>query len=82
VDYKGIEFRLKMIQPNVWKYRFQIGRGIKSGRTKTALELLAIRNVHKRIDRELTLALLGENALGAIAPRTKPTRNRFTPTAT
>ena len=56
MDYKGIEFSLKMIEPGIWKYRFQIGRAIKTGRTKTAFEHSAIRSVHTRIDRELKLA--------------------------
>jgi hypothetical protein len=69
VDYKGIEFSLKMIEPGIWKYRFQLGRAIKTGRTKTTLELLAIRSVHTRIDRELKLA--GRDHVKGEAPRTK-----------
>jgi len=38
MDYKGIEFSLTMIEPGSWRYRFQIGRAIKTGRTKTTLE--------------------------------------------
>lgn len=70
MDYKGIEFSLKMIEPGIWKYRFQIGRAVKTGRTKTTLEHLAIRSVHTRIDRELKLAGLN-NTKGLRAPRTK-----------
>jgi hypothetical protein len=70
VDYKGIEFSLKMIEPGIWKYRFQIGRAIKTGRTKTTLEHLAIRSAHTRIDRELKLAGLN-NAKDVSEPRTK-----------
>jgi hypothetical protein len=70
VDYKGIEFSLKMIGPSLWKYRFQIGRAIKTGRTKTALEHLAIRSVQTRIDRELKLAGL-KNTKGVRGPRTR-----------
>jgi hypothetical protein len=57
MEYKGIEFSLKMIAPGIWKYRFQIGRAIKTGRTKATLEHRAIRSVHKRIDRQLKLGL-------------------------
>ena len=70
MDYKGIEFSLKMIEPGVWKYRFQIGRAIKTGRTKTTLELSAIRSVYTRIDRELKLARL-DKAMDAITTLTK-----------
>jgi hypothetical protein len=56
MTYKGMEYSLKMIEPGVWKYRFQIGRGVKIGTTKTELESLAIRRTQKRIDRELKIA--------------------------
>ena len=71
MNYKGIEFSLKMIKPGTWTYRFQIGRAIKTGRKKTTLEHLVIQSVHTRIDRELKLAGLN-NAKAATAPRTKP----------
>ena len=70
MDYKGIEFSLTMIEPGSWRYRFQIGRAIKTGRTKTTLEHLAIRSVHTRIDRELKLAGLNKAKDGR-GPRTK-----------
>jgi hypothetical protein len=69
VDYKGIEFSLKMIEPGIWKYRFQLGRAIKTGRTKATLERLAIRSVHTRIDRELKL--VGRDHVKGEALRTK-----------
>ena len=70
MDYKGIEFRLKMIEPGIWKYRFQIGRVVKTGRTKTTAELLPIRSVHTRIDRELKLhGWLPGVPLGHCGPR-------------
>jgi hypothetical protein len=53
--HNGVEFTVKIVKPGIWKYRFQIGRSIKSGRTKAALELLAIQRVQKRIDRALTV---------------------------
>ena len=56
MNYKGIEFTVKMIGPGIWKYRFQIGRAIKVGTTKVKLELEAIQRVQKRIDRELKIA--------------------------
>ncbi len=56
MNYKGIEFTVKMIEPGIWRYRFQIGRAIKAGTTKVKLELEAIQRVQKRIDRELKIA--------------------------
>jgi hypothetical protein len=57
MNYKGIEYTIKMIEPGVWKYRFHIGRGIKIGSTRVELELDAVRRVQKRIDRELKIAV-------------------------
>jgi hypothetical protein len=56
MTYKGMEYSLKMVEPGIWKYRFQIGRAVKIGTTKTELESLAIRRTQKRIDRELKIA--------------------------
>ncbi len=39
--------------PGVWHYQFQIGNATKSGRIEARLDLLAIRRMHERIDREL-----------------------------
>jgi hypothetical protein len=55
MNYKGIEYTIKMTEPGVWKYRFQIGRAIKVGTTRVVLELGAVRRVQKRIDRELKI---------------------------
>ena len=39
--------------PSVWKWQFQIGDAVKTGKTETRISLLAIRRVQLRIDREL-----------------------------
>jgi hypothetical protein len=39
--------------PGVWKWQFRIGDRVKTGKTETNINLLAIRRVHLRIDREL-----------------------------
>jgi len=39
--------------PGVWKWQFQIGDAVKTGKTETKINLLAIRRVQLRIDREL-----------------------------
>jgi hypothetical protein len=39
--------------PGIWKWQFQIGEKVKTGKTETRISLLAIRRVQLRIDREL-----------------------------
>jgi DNA-binding response OmpR family regulator len=56
MNYKGIEYSLKSVEPGVWEYRFYIGRAIKTGTTKASDERLAIRRVEERIGRELVIA--------------------------
>jgi hypothetical protein len=53
VNYKGIDYSLKLLKPCVWQYRFQIGRAIKAGKSRVSDEQLAVRRVEQRIDREL-----------------------------
>jgi hypothetical protein len=53
VNYKGVEYTLRMFAPGIWDYRFQIGRAIKHGKTRAKSEPSAISRVHKRIAREL-----------------------------
>jgi len=42
--------------PGVWKWQFRIGEEIKTGRTETRINLLAMRRGPLRIDRELKSA--------------------------
>jgi hypothetical protein len=52
--YKGVEFTVSMTAvPDVWKWQFQIGPQVKSGKTEAKLQLLAVRRVQSQIDREL-----------------------------
>ena len=54
MTYKGIDYTVALTAaPGVWKWRFQIGDRVKTGKTETNINLLAIRRVHLRIDREL-----------------------------
>lgn len=54
MDYKGIDFTLAPTTiPGVWKWQFQIGDEVKTGRTETRINFLAIRRVQLRIDRAL-----------------------------
>lgn len=55
--HRGIEFTVaKTAIPGVWQWQFQIGDKVKSGKTETKIDLLAIRRVQLRIDRELKAA--------------------------
>jgi hypothetical protein len=50
--------------PGVWKWQFQIGNEIKTGKTETKIDLLAIRRVQSRIDRGLKkIATAGSSRL-------------------
>jgi hypothetical protein len=51
--HKGIEYSVTLIAPGIWKWQFRIGDEIKTGKTETKLNLLAMRRVQLRIDREL-----------------------------
>jgi hypothetical protein len=55
--HKGIEYTVALTAiPSVWKWQFRIGDQVKTGRTETRIDLLAIRRVQLRIDRELKKA--------------------------
>jgi hypothetical protein len=55
--HRGIEYTVALTTvPSIWKWQFQIGDTIKTGRTETRIDLLAIRRVQLRIDRELKKA--------------------------
>lgn len=54
--HKGIEYSVTLIAPGIWKWQFRIGHEIKTGKTETKLNLLAMRRVQLRIDRELKKA--------------------------
>jgi hypothetical protein len=51
--HKGIEFSLTQVAVGVWGWRFQIGDRVFTGKTEAQLNLLAVRRVQLRIDREL-----------------------------
>ena len=52
--HKGIEYVVVPTAiPGIWKWQFRIGDRIKTGRTETRIDLLAMRRVQQRIDREL-----------------------------
>jgi hypothetical protein len=52
--HKGIEYTVALTAaPSIWKWQFRIGDTVKTGKTETKINLLAIRRVQLRIDREL-----------------------------
>ena len=55
--HKGVEYIVApTATPGIWKWQFQIGDLVKTGRTETRINLLAMRRVQLRIDRELKKA--------------------------
>jgi hypothetical protein len=54
--HKGVEYSVTAVAPGIWKWQFRIGDRIVSGKTEARLNLLAIRRVQFRIDRELKKA--------------------------
>jgi hypothetical protein len=53
MNRKGVEFTLQLIEPGLWKWRFQIGEAVTNGSTHTRLMGLATRRAECRIDRAL-----------------------------
>ena len=54
VIYKGVEYSVTATsEPDVWRWRFQIGERTAAGKTRTRLVHLAARRVQMRIDAAL-----------------------------
>jgi hypothetical protein len=54
MNHRGVEFTVvAAASPGIWKWQFRIGEQVKTGKTETRINLLAIRRVQLRIDREL-----------------------------
>ncbi len=52
--HRGIKYSVVATEaPGSWRWKFLIGNQLKTGRTETRIELMAIRRVKLRIDREL-----------------------------
>ena len=54
--HKGVEYTVTAAAPGIWKWQFRIGDRVVSGKTEARLQLLAVRRVQLRIDRELKKA--------------------------
>lgn len=54
MNYRNVEYSITLTsEPNIWRWKFRIGKLDKTGRTQAKLELLAVRRVQQLIDREL-----------------------------
>ena len=65
MNRRGVEFTVLQVEPGLWRWQFQIGETVRTGKTKTSLEGLAARRVQERIDRELRKL---RNTATAVAP--------------
>jgi hypothetical protein len=53
MNHKGVEYTVVRSEPGFWDWRFRIGEQVKTGRTETNMELLAMRRAQLLIDRAL-----------------------------
>lgn len=53
MQHRGVQFSIREVLPGEWRYSFEVDGKTISGRTRTRLELLAVRRVKDRINREL-----------------------------
>ncbi|MGY4315157.1 hypothetical protein [Bradyrhizobium sp. JR3.5] len=53
MQHRGVQFSIREALPGEWRYSFKIDDKIISGKTQTRLQLLAVRRVKDRINREL-----------------------------
>jgi len=59
--HKRVQYALAITAtPGIWKWQFQIPDEVKTGKTETRIQLLAIRRVQQRIDRELKEVARGQ----------------------
>ena len=59
VIYKGIRYTIAVTdEPDIWRWRFEIGNSVRSGRTQTRLVELATRRVQSNEQKRQTLLKL------------------------
>ncbi|BBC02415.1 hypothetical protein BE61_78780 [Bradyrhizobium elkanii USDA 61] len=56
MQHRGVQFSIREVLSGEWRYSFELDGKTISGRTRTRLELLAVRRVKDRINRELNRA--------------------------
>jgi hypothetical protein len=60
--HKGVDYTVALTTtPGIWTWQFRIGEKVRTGKTETRINLLAIRRVQLRIDRELKQAARDPN---------------------
>ena len=62
VNRRGVEFSLRQVEPDLWKWQFQIGDTITTGTTRSRLMGIAAHRAQKRIDAELKSRELAQTA--------------------
>jgi hypothetical protein len=77
MNRRGVEFTVTQLEPGLWKWQFQIGKTVTTGKTQSSLMGMAARRVQQRIDRELRkareLALRANDKTAASANRSMST---------
>jgi hypothetical protein len=53
MNRKGVDFTLMQVAPGLWKWQFQIGETVTTGKTHSNLMGMAAHSAQKRIDSEL-----------------------------
>jgi hypothetical protein len=53
MNRRGVEFTVRQVEPGLWRWQFQIGETVTTGRTHSNLMGMVAHRVQKRIDREL-----------------------------
>jgi hypothetical protein len=53
MNRKGVEFTVMEAEPGLWKWQFQIGETVTTGKTKSNLRGMVAHRVQQRIDLEL-----------------------------
>jgi hypothetical protein len=50
---RGVEFTVWLVKPGLWKWQFQVGETVRTGKTRSNLMGMAAHRVQQRIDLEL-----------------------------
>jgi hypothetical protein len=53
MNRRGVEFSLRRVEPDLWKWQFQIGNNVTTGQTRSRLMGIAVHRAQQRIDLEL-----------------------------
>jgi hypothetical protein len=53
MNRRGVEFTVRQVEPGLWRWQFQIGETVTTGRTHSNLMGMVAHRVQKRIDSEL-----------------------------